>query len=250
MILGAIYAGKLAVQAGQCCMRRLQVWLSAPSTPSGEMQASSTCSTTKKDDENDDERRSGLRWRTSTSSSFGPVQAPSAGSSSSVGPVQALSAGSSNVGPAQALSAGSLSTGPVQAPIAMSFRVSGPVQASSSTTSVSITAESAGPEQAHFAGSGVGPVQAWRSTNAAAGASSSSAGPVQASSSSSADLGPVQALRSTSAAAGGSMSFGPVQASAASSGPEQAFAADVSGLEQALGRCGRNLWACCCWWRH
>ncbi|CAL1145883.1 unnamed protein product [Cladocopium goreaui] len=39
MILGAIYAGKLAVQAGQCCMRRLQVWLSAPSTPSGEMQA-------------------------------------------------------------------------------------------------------------------------------------------------------------------------------------------------------------------
>ena len=76
MILGAIYAGKLAVQAGQCCMRRLQVWLSVPSTPSGEMQASSTCSTTKKDDENDDERRSGLRWRTSTSSSFGPVQAP------------------------------------------------------------------------------------------------------------------------------------------------------------------------------
>ena len=159
MILGAIYAGKLAVQAGQCCMRRLQVWLSAPSTPSGEMQASSTCSTTKKDDENDDERRSGLRWRTSTSSSFGPVQAPSAGSSNSVGPVQALSAGSSNVGPVQALSAGSLNTGPVQPLIAMSLRVSGPVQASSSTTSVSMTAESAGPEQAHFAGSGVGPVQ-------------------------------------------------------------------------------------------
>ena len=39
----------------------------------------------------------------------------------------------------------------------------------------SITAERAGPEQAHFAGSGVGPGQAWRSTNAAAGASSSSA---------------------------------------------------------------------------
>ncbi|CAL1126203.1 unnamed protein product [Cladocopium goreaui] len=31
MILGAIYAGKLAVQAGQCCMRRLQVWSSASS---------------------------------------------------------------------------------------------------------------------------------------------------------------------------------------------------------------------------
>ena len=77
MILGAIYAGKLAVQAGQCCMRRLQVWLSSPSMPSGEMQASSTSSATK----DDGERRSKLRWRTSSSSSFGPVQAPSAGSS-------------------------------------------------------------------------------------------------------------------------------------------------------------------------
>ena len=139
MILGAIYAGKLAVQAGQCCMRRLQVWLSAPSTPSGEMQASSTCSTTKKDDENDGERRSALRWRSSTSSS-GPVQAPSAGSSS-YGPAQALSAGSS------------CGSGPVQAPMVRSLSSFGPVQASSSTSTVSITAERAGPEQAHFAGS-------------------------------------------------------------------------------------------------
>ena len=120
------------------------------------------------------------------------------------------------------------------------------MQAASSTSTVSITAERAGPEQAHFAGSGVGPVQAWRSTNVAAGASSSSAGPVQASSSSSADLGPVQALRSTNAAAGGSMSFGPVQASAASSGPVQASSssgaehfADASGLEQALAAVAR-----------
>ena len=167
MILGAIYAGKLAVQAGQCCMRRLQVWSSSPTMPSGEMQASSTSSATK----DDGERRSKLRWRTSSSSSFGPVQAPSAGSSSS-GPVQAPSAGSSSYGPVQASVTMSLrSVGPVQA-----LGVSGPEQASSSTTSVPITAERAGPEQAHFAGSGGGPVQALRSTNAAAGASLGSAG--------------------------------------------------------------------------
>ena len=171
MILGAIYAGKLAVQAGQCCMRRLQVWLSSPSMPSGEMQASSTSSATK----DDGERRSKLRWRTSSSSSFGPVQAPSAGSSSS-GPAQAPSAGSSSYGPVQASGTMSLrSVGPVQA-----LGVSGPEQASSSTTSVPITAERAGPEQAHFAGSGGGPAQALRSTNAAAGASLGSAGLVQA----------------------------------------------------------------------
>ena len=145
MILGAIYAGKLAVQAGQCCMRRLQVWSSSPTMPSGEMQASSTSSATK----DDGERRSKLRWRTSSSSSFGPVQAPSAGSSSS-GPVQASSAGSSSYGPVQASVTMSLrSVGPVQA-----LGVSGPEQASSSTTSVPITAERAGPEQAHFSGSG------------------------------------------------------------------------------------------------
>ena len=120
MILGAIYAGKLAVQAGQCCMRRLQVWSSSPTMPSGEMQASSTSSATK----DDGERRSKLRWRTSSSSSFGPVQAPSAGSSSS-GPVQAPSAGSSSYGPVQASVTMSLrSVGPVQA-----LGVSGPEQA-------------------------------------------------------------------------------------------------------------------------
>ena len=215
MILGAIYAGKLAVQAGQCCMRRLQVWSSAPLTPDGEVQAPSTCSTTKKDDEKDDERRFTLRWRKSTSSSFGPVQAPSAGSSSS-GPVQALSAGSS-CGP-----------GPVQAPVMRSLRSFGPVQASSSTSTASITAERAGPEQAHFAGSGVGPVQALRSTNEAAGAFSSSAGPVQA----------------VGASTGGAVISGPEQALAAADlGPEQAFSsgaadlfadAEAAGLEQAL----------------
>ena len=238
MILGAIYAGKLAVQAGQCCMRRLQVWSSSPSMPSGEMQASSTSSATK----DDGERRSKLRWRTSSSSSFGPVQAPSAGSSSS-GPVQAPSAGSSSYGPVQASVTMSLrSVGPVQA-----LGVSGPEQASSSTTSVPITAERAGPEQAHFAGSGGGPVQALRTTNAAAGASSSGAGPEQALR---AGVGPVQAVV---AAAAGS---GPVQAlsssgadlldDAADSGPGQASSssgadhfADASGLEQALAAVAR-----------
>ena len=238
MILGAIYAGKLAVQAGQCCMRRLQVWSSSPSMPSGEMQASSTSSATK----DDGERRSKLRWRTSSSSSFGPVQAPSAGSSSS-GPVQAPSAGSSSYGPVQASVTMSLrSVGPVQA-----LGVSSPEQASSSTTSVPITAERAGPEQAHFAGSGGGPVQALRTTNAAAGASSSGAGPEQALR---AGVGPVQAVV---AAAAGS---GPVQAlsssgadlldDAADSGPGQASSssgadhfADASGLEQALAAVAR-----------
>ena len=65
-------------------------------------------------------------------------------------------------------------------------------------------------------------------------------GPVQAtgaSSCSAGSLGPVQAFGASSNAAAGissSTGSGPVQASAASSGPEQAFAADVSGLEQAL----------------
>ena len=45
MILRAIYAGKLAVQAGQCCVRRLHVWLSS-SSPEDEMRTSSTSSTT------------------------------------------------------------------------------------------------------------------------------------------------------------------------------------------------------------
>ena len=167
---------------------------------------------------NDDERRSGLRWRASTSSSSGPVQAPSAGSSSSVGPVQALSAGSLNIGPVQALSAGSSSVGPVQAPIAMSLRVFGPVQATSSTSS--ITAERAGPVQASGASSSSsGLEQALRSRNAAAGGySSAGLGPVQASSLSGAD--PLAAAAA-----------GPVQAS--SSGGADRFA-DVPGLEQAL----------------
>ena len=126
--------------------------------------------------------------------------------------------------------------------------VSGPEQASSSTTSGPITAERAGPEQAHFAGSGGGPVQALRSTNAAAGASLGSAGLVQA-------------LRTTNAAAGASSSgagpeqalragAGPVQAvvvdDAAVPGPEQASSssgadhfADASGLEQALAAVAR-----------
>ena len=39
MILGAIFGGKLAVQAGQCCLQRLQVWLSPSSEPTGEVQA-------------------------------------------------------------------------------------------------------------------------------------------------------------------------------------------------------------------
>ena len=210
VILGAIYAGKLAVQAGQCCMRRLQVWLSAPSTPSGEMQASSTCSTTKKDDEND-ERRSALRWRSSTSSS-GPAQAPSAGSSS-YGPAQALSAGSS------------CGSGPVQAPMVRSLSSFGPVQASSSTSTVSITAERAGPEQAHFAGSGVGPEQAWRTMNAAVGASSSGAGPEQALR---AGAGPVQAVVADDA------DLGPEQASSSSGAADLCADAEAAGLEQAL----------------
>ena len=231
MILGAIYAGKLAVQAGQCCMRRLQVWLSAPSTPSGEMQASSTCSTTKKDDENDGERRSALRWRSSTSSS-GPVQAPSAGSSS-YGLAQALSAGSS------------CGSGPVQAPMVRSLSSFGPVQASSSTSTGSITAERAGPEQAHFAGSGVGPEQAWRSTNAAAGASSSSAGLVQALrtmnaavGASSSGAGPEQALRAgagpVQAVVADDADLGPEQASSSSGAADLCADAEAAGLEQAL----------------
>ena len=119
--------------------------------------------------------------------------------------MQASSAGSSSYGPVQASVTMSLrSVGPVQA-----LGVSGPEQASSSTTSVPITAERAGPEQAHFSGSGGGPVQALRSSNAAAGASLGSAGLVQA-------------LRTTNAAAGSSSSgAGPEQALRAGAGPVQ-----------------------------
>ena len=46
VILGAIFAGKLAVQAGRCCVRRLHVWRSTSPNPAGEMRTSSTSSTT------------------------------------------------------------------------------------------------------------------------------------------------------------------------------------------------------------
>ncbi|CAL1170242.1 unnamed protein product [Cladocopium goreaui] len=171
------------------------------------------------------------RWRSSTSSS-GPVQAPSAGSSS-YGPAQALSAGSS------------CGSGPVQAPMVRSLSSFGPVQASSSTSTGSITAERAGPEQAHFAGSGVGPEQAWRSTNAAAGASSSSAGLVQALrtmnaavGASSSGAGPEQALRAgagpVQAVVADDADLGPEQASSSSGAADLCADAEAAGLEQAL----------------
>ena len=198
MILGAIYAGKLTLMSAKCCLRRLQ-WVNEPQAAVSNDGDESSSSATK----DDVERRSGLRWRTSTSSSSGPVQAPSAGSSSS-GPVQAPSAGSSCSGPVQALG------------------VSGPVQASSSTTLIPITAERAGPVQASRASSSSsGLEQALQSTNAAARASSSGAGPEQALR---AGAGPVQAVAAA-------VDSGPGQASS-SSGADHF--ADASGLEQAL----------------
>ena len=226
MILGAIYAGKLAVQAGQCCMRRLQVWLSSPSMPSGEMQASSTSSATKDDGENDVEKRSSLRRRLNASSGSGPVQAfgssgpvQASGASSSgagtYGPVQASGASSSgagNYGPVQASGASSSGTGnvgPVQAPAMMPSSGAGTLSSSSLVQALSTGSMSFGPVQA-------------------TGASSCSAGSV----------GPVQAFGASSNAAAGispSAGSGPEQPfAAADPGPEQAFAADVSGLEQAL----------------
>ena len=196
MILGAIYAGKLTLMSAKCCLRRLQ-WVDEPqAVVSNDGDESSSSATKDEGPRSSSMRRSGTLNAAGACSSSGPVQAHATGGS---GPVQALAADCRATG----------GSGLVQA-----------LGAASSTSSVM-----AGPEQAHRVGSSsaaadvsiarFGLEQALQLLNAADGASSSSAGPVQASAASSGDLGPVQA-------------------SVASSGPEQAFAADVSGLEQAL----------------
>ena len=98
MILGAIYAGKLAVQAGQCCLQRLQVWLSPSSEPIGEVQApllrSATTNDDAKDDvfqNNDDEAMSLKSSRRSGSCASSGTSRPRSGleqSTSGAGPVR------------------------------------------------------------------------------------------------------------------------------------------------------------------
>ena len=137
MILGAIYAGKLAVSTAKCCIKRLQkISIDAPVVDEGEVMS---CPATK-----DEDKKILRRRNVSCSTSSGPVQALGVGPAQSSGsrPSQTSCGGSMQIsvsgagleqaygsGPVQALGVGSaqsLGSGPEQA---MCF---GPEQASGS----------------------------------------------------------------------------------------------------------------------
>ena len=156
MILGAIYAGKLAMMTTSCCLKRLQ-GMCAGAVDDGGVGA--------------------------ISMSPGPVQA-----SGGTGPVQDLSSG--GAGPVQASTSDSVgASGPVQASTSFGAQRDGPVQALSSHG-----ADGSGPEQASSSSNGAalnGPVQALAASNGPEQALAASNGPEQARAASN---GPAQAL--------------------------------------------------------
>ena len=134
MILGAIYAGKLAVMSAKCCLRRLQWFKELPAAVANDGDASSSSAT-----KNDDVRSSSMQ-RSGTSNAARPLSSSSPEQAVVAGPVQAVSSD----GPGQATRSPCRSAAAVAS---SSGAESGPVQASTAAVASSSGAES-GPGQA------------------------------------------------------------------------------------------------------